>query len=143
MNEVVAEAMKNMQLFNQDGGSGVIKSGDLSRQDKINLIKSGACKGLLDPETEAKLLLNEPKLDIELNDPLKANTVCFKFLAFKSPYKLESDIVIPKKLFLSFKFFTFKNFETENVNLKLSGEESKPPSVPIGTSSDSRSKLAY
>lgn len=45
----------------------------------------GVGKNLLDPETEAKLLASEPRLDVEINDPYRASTICFKFVAFKTP----------------------------------------------------------
>jgi hypothetical protein len=45
----------------------------------------GVGKNLLDPETEAKLLATEPKMEVELHDPFKASTVIFKYVAIKTP----------------------------------------------------------
>jgi hypothetical protein len=44
----------------------MLQSKDLSRQDKINLIRLGIGKNLLDHETEAKLIASEPRMDIEV-----------------------------------------------------------------------------
>ena len=63
---------------------------------------------MLDPETEAKLIASEPKMDIEVLDPLKASTISFKFVALKTPLTFNPDLQIPQKLFFTFKFFTFK-----------------------------------
>ena len=51
----------------------------------MNLLRLGVGKGLLDPETEHKLLASEPKLDIEINDVYKASSITIKFVAFKTP----------------------------------------------------------
>jgi hypothetical protein len=52
-------------------------------------------------------------LDIEEADPLKAATITFKFICFKTPWGgLEN---IPKKFFFSFKFFTFPSVKTATV----------------------------
>jgi len=45
----------------------------------------GVGKGLLDSETEAKLIASEPKMELEINDPFKASTITIKFVAFKTP----------------------------------------------------------
>lgn len=78
----------------------LLQSKELSRQDKINLLRLGIGKNLLDPETEARLLSSEPRMENELKDPYKASTISFKFVAFKTPVSLfgvdaTSDIVIP------------------------------------------------
>ena len=51
----------------------------------MNLIRLGVGKNLLDPETEAKLMASEPRMEIEINDPYKASTISFKFVAVKTP----------------------------------------------------------
>jgi len=50
----------------------------------------GIGKHLLDPETEARLLATEPRLDLELHDPFKASTLTFKFVAIKTAFLLPS-----------------------------------------------------
>lgn len=72
-------------------------------------------KHLLDPETEAKLIASEPRLDLEVDDPYKASTVTFKFVAVKTSF---SKAVIPTKIYFTFKFFTFKTKKTKTVALK-------------------------
>jgi len=74
-----------MNLFGSQGGMSVLQSRELSRQDKVNLIRMGVGKGLLDSETEAKLIASEPKMELEINDPFKASTITIKFVAFKTP----------------------------------------------------------
>lgn len=48
----------------------VLHSKELSRQDKINLIRLGVGKHLLDldPETEARLMATEPRMEVEVQD---------------------------------------------------------------------------
>lgn len=77
----------------------------------------------MDPETEAKLIASEPRMDIEMQDIYKASTLTFKFVAMKTPFN--PDIQIPSKVFFTFKFFTFKSVETEKVVLKLPPELEK------------------
>jgi hypothetical protein len=72
----------------------------------------------LDPETEARLLASEPRLDLELQDPLRASTLTFKFVAVKTSF---SNANIPQKMYFTFKFFTFHAVHTETVALKNDG----------------------
>lgn len=69
MEMLKSEASYKTNVYGSEGGMAVLQSKELSRQDKINLLRMGAGKNLLDPETEAKLLASEPRLDLELNDP--------------------------------------------------------------------------
>ena len=66
--------------------SSVLHCRELSRQDKLALLRLGVGKHLLDPETEASLLATEPRLDLEIDDPYKASTVTFKFVAVKTSF---------------------------------------------------------
>ena len=75
-----------MSVFGSQGAGSILQCRELSRQDKISLLRVGVGKNLLDPETEARLLASEPRLDLELHDPLKASTLTFKFVAVKTPY---------------------------------------------------------
>ena len=70
-------------------------------------MKMGIGKGLLERETEAKLLAAEPSLEKEVSDHLMASTIYFKFVVFKTPTLLDSSVRIPKKMLIKFKFFTF------------------------------------
>ena len=83
-----------------------MQSKDLSRQDKINLLRLGIGKNLLDPETEAMLLSSEPRIENELHDEYKASNLTFKFMAFKT-LLIGSGVHIPSTLYFTFKFFTF------------------------------------
>ncbi len=74
-------------------------------------------KNLLDPETEARLLASEPRLDLEMGDPLKASTITMKFVAVKTPFNC-GNINFPTKVYFTFKFFTFHSVHTETVYLK-------------------------
>jgi hypothetical protein len=95
-------------------------------------LRVGVGKNLLDPETEARLIASEPRLDLELHDPLKASTISFKFVAVKTPFTISSMLTdFPKKLFFTFKFFTFSQSQTETVFLK---DPTAPPGpVPLDT----------
>ena len=83
----------------------------------------GIGKHILDRETESKLLATEPRMDFEVNDPFKASTFTFKFVALKTPMILNTVSAIPQKLFFTFKFFTFKEVKSEVCILSL------PPDV--------------
>ena len=80
-----SEQSYKMNVFGAEGGMTVLHSKELSRQDKVNLLRLGVGKNLLDPETEAKLLASEPRMEVELHDPYKASTITFKFVAMKTP----------------------------------------------------------
>lgn len=84
----------------------------------------GIGKNLLDPETEARLLASEPRLDLELHDPYKASTISFKFVAIKTPFSLPDvgGLIFPSKVYFTFKFFTFHAVHTETCILKSSSE---------------------
>ena len=106
-------------MFGAQGAGSVLQCRELSRQDKINLLRVGVGKNLLDPETEARLIASEPRLDLELHDPLKASTISIKFVAVKTPFTLSTMLTtFPKKLYFTFKFFTFHTAQTETVWLK-------------------------
>ena len=55
-------------------------------------MRLGIGRNLLDPETEAKLIASEPKIEVELLDVYKASTITFKFVALKTPMMLNADI---------------------------------------------------
>jgi hypothetical protein len=48
-------------------------------------MRLGVGRNILDPETEAKLISTEPKMEIEVNDIYRASTIGIKFIAFKTP----------------------------------------------------------
>lgn len=72
-------------------------------------MRLGIGKHILDPETESKLLASEPRMDVEVNDPYKASTFSFKFVAVKTPMVLNTTQPIPQKVYFTLKFFTFKS----------------------------------
>ena len=116
-----------MSVFGSNGSGNILQCRELSRQDKINLLRVGVGKNLLEPETEARLIATEPRLDLELHDTLKASTISFKFVAVKTAFSL-STVVFPTKLYFTFKFFTFTGSQTETVYLR---DPASP--VPIDT----------
>ena len=61
------------------GGVSYMQSRELSGVDKINLMKMGIGRGILDRETEQQLLATEPSMDPELKDHLRCSTLYFKF----------------------------------------------------------------
>lgn len=98
-----------MNLFGSSGGVALLQSRELSRQDRLALMKLGVGRGILEPETEQSLLASEPQMDVEMKDPFKASTFTFKFVAFKTPINLPSDaMTLPSKLFFTLRFFTFR-----------------------------------
>jgi hypothetical protein len=109
-----------MSVFGAQGAGNILQCRELSRQDKINLIRVGVGKNLLDPETEARLIASEPRLDLELHDPLKASTLTFKFVALKTLFTA-TQVPLPSKLYFTFKFFNFATSHTETVSMRDSG----------------------
>ena len=91
---------------------------ELSRQDKINLLKLGVGKEIIGEDTQASLIASEPRMDLELQDPYKASTITVKFVALKTALQLNPDWTVPTKLFFTFKFFTFRSLQTEPVLLQ-------------------------
>jgi len=85
-----------------------MQANDLSPIDKINLIKMGIGKGILERDTEAMLLAEQPSLESELWDTNIASIIHFKFVVFKTPLNFVEGVRIPKRMQFKFKFFTFK-----------------------------------
>ena len=69
-------------------------------------------------------------LDIENVDSLKASTVTFKFICFKTPWG--GTEAIPKKFFFNFKFFTFPAVKTAVVQMKNPNEISSTEGIRPG-----------
>ena len=91
-----------------------MQSRELSRQDKLNLLRLGVGRGLLEPETGAKLIATEPRMEAEVHNVYKASTVALKFVAFKTALRAAHT---PLRLCFTLKFFTFRAVETERVGL--------------------------
>lgn len=72
----------------------------------------GSTSSMVRPQ-DSKILVN---MDLEKNDVLKEALFSMKFVAFKTPSASKAR-VIPKKLFFIFKFFSYKNIQTEEVTL--------------------------
>lgn len=56
-------------------------------------------------------------MEIENNDVLKESLFTIKFVSLKTPSA--SNCKIPESLYFVFKFFTFKNVQTEPVSLHI------------------------
>lgn len=55
-------------------------------------------------------------LELERADPLRASTVTFKFIVFKTPWSgLEN---LPQRFYFQLKFFTFPTVLTDKVRIK-------------------------
>jgi|TARA_B110000285_G_scaffold129590_1_gene145789 hypothetical protein len=61
----------------------------------------------------------KPKIDLEINDILKASEISIKFVVFKTPQSMNRDIRMPKKVFFTTKFFTKRQSKTGLVFLRL------------------------
>jgi len=68
----------------------------------------GVGRGILEKETEQKLLSEFPSLENELKDEHIASLISFKFVVFKTPVNLVEGIKLPTWMQFKFKFFTFK-----------------------------------
>ena len=89
----------------------------------------GVGRHLLDPETEARLLASEPRLDLELHDPLRASTLTVKFVAVKTPFLATT---FPSRIYLTFKFYTFHSVHTETVVLRSPNGEPEGTALKMG-----------
>ena len=104
--EIPEELIKDLNEFQKDkinfvgarGGSTVIQSNELSRKDKITLMKLGLGR---------EFLATEPNIEKELSDPHPAWEIIFKFVVLKTAETEDNSIKIPTKLYMMFKFFTF------------------------------------
>lgn len=101
--------MERMHFIGAQGGINYLQASDLTPIDKINLIKMGIGRGVLEKDTEAKLLSEQPSLENELWDESVASIIHFKFVVFKTPLNLIEGIKIPQRMQFKFKFFTFKD----------------------------------
>jgi len=91
----------------------LLKTTDLPQSDQVNFIKHGLGEALKHPSAQVKsdgIGKDKKALDIENLDSLKASTVTFKFICFKTPWGGADSV--PKKFFFNFKFFTFPSVKT-------------------------------
>jgi hypothetical protein len=84
-----------MHFIGSQGGISYLQAPDLTPIDKINLIKMGIGKGILERDTEAKLLSETPSIENELKDEYLASLIHFKFVVFKTPINLVEGARIP------------------------------------------------
>lgn len=122
-----------MSVFGAQGAGSVLNCRELSRQDKVALLRVGVGKHLLDPETEAKLLASEPRLELEFSDPMKASTLTFKFVALKTPFQMPvQGQQFPSKVYMTFKFFNFAKVHTETCVLRAIGQDEGSNVIKMG-----------
>ena len=57
-------------------------------------------------------------MELELNDPRRASTVYFDFIAYRSPLRISETVRIPTRFFFTCKFFTFPFEHTAPVHLR-------------------------
>jgi hypothetical protein len=90
------------------GKVNLLKTTDLPQTDQVNFIKHGLGDALKHPSAQVKsdgIAKDRLALEIEQADPLKACTISFKFICFKTPWGGLDNV--PKKFYFNFKFFTF------------------------------------
>ena len=101
------------------GKINLLKTTDLPLNDQVNFIKHGLGDALKHSSASVKSDgMDKARMGLELEngDPLKASTISFKFICFKTPWSgLETT---PRKLFFAFKFFTFPAVKTATVAMK-------------------------
>ena len=97
----------------------LLKTADLPQLDQVNFIKHGLGDQLRHATaqiTSDGFQKDQIMMNVEAEDPLKASTITFKFICFKTPWGgLER---VPKRFFFSFKFFTFPTVKTGTVQIK-------------------------
>ena len=84
MNQFLKTQHERIQFIGTMGGVSYMQSRELSGVDKINLMKMGIGRGILDRETEQHLLATEPSLDPDIKDFLRCSTLYFKFVVLRT-----------------------------------------------------------
>ncbi|CDW71325.1 UNKNOWN [Stylonychia lemnae] len=101
-------------------GAGMInllRTTDLPLSDQVNIMKLGQGDLLQHPTaqiTSDSIYKDVMSLEVEAQDELKASTIRFKFLCYKSAV---NSIEIPNKLYFQFKFFTFPSLISDKVKI--------------------------
>lgn len=81
-------------------------------------------KGLLSTEAEERLKAvggEDIEMKLEESDPLVASSIAFKFVAYKTPFKIDGIkgmIRIPSRMYFTLNFFTYAQTETEVVRMR-------------------------
>jgi hypothetical protein len=86
---------------------------DLSRDDEIAFVKLGIKDEILKAES-----IEEPLLEIENRNPLKASEFSIRFIAFKPPLAMPFGQTVPRKMYFKFHFFCFPETRSEICVLK-------------------------
>lgn len=110
------------------GRVNLLKTTDLPVSDHINFIKHGLGDALKNPSANVRsedIRKDRIGMDLEEADSLKASTLTFKFICFKTPWGTVAGV--PKKFFFSFKFFTFPPVKTAAVSIKNPHEHASNP----------------
>lgn len=81
---------------------------DLTRDDEMTFIKLGIKDEILRHNT-----YDEPELEIELKNPLKASEFAIRFIAFKPPLAMPFGQNVPRRMYFRFNFFTFSETISE------------------------------
>ena len=68
LKEMIRTQIERYQFIGSQGGMQYIHANELTPIDKINLIKMGIGRGVLEKETEQKLMAELPSLENELKD---------------------------------------------------------------------------
>ena len=86
---------------------------DLTRDDEMAFIKLGIKDEILRHDT-----LDEPELEIECKNPLKASEFTIRFIAFKPPLAMPFGQSVPRRFYFKFHFFTFAETTSEACEIK-------------------------
>ena len=102
-----------------EGGVTKLHTKELSKKDKMTMLRSEADRVMLDPDYDQPLIEGDPLIDVEQFDTYLASRITIKFKSVKTPTHLPTEsVTIPSKLFFTYKFFTFKTTTTETVQMR-------------------------
>ena len=95
----------------------LLKIIDVSEQEKMQLVRMGLGDVFSQQIRTVGQVKEALNLKLEQEDPLKASTIYFQFLVFKTGNTTSLDI-LPKRVFFQLRFFTFPEIQTDVLSLK-------------------------
>ena len=105
------------QIFGTSGKKVSPGYQDFSEKEKLVLISHSS--GFINLKTTgfSKIDSFRPNLEREFSDKYKGSEISMRILAFKTAETIDHSIAMPRRMFFTTKFYTFKEIKTENAIL--------------------------